>query len=126
MMSIGEFAAHTGLSISALRFYADRGLLEPASVDPHNGYRRYSPEQLADGQLVRDLRRLEMPLSGIAELMESDDEARPALIADHVRSLESAVHRAHVIAQELGVVTAQELGVEPTSEDTIMTEDQST
>lgn len=40
MISIGEFALSTGLSVNALRFYDERGLLVPAEVDPHTGYRR--------------------------------------------------------------------------------------
>ena len=45
MITIGEFALSTGVSVKALRFYDDRGLLTPAEVDPHSGYRRYSAAQ---------------------------------------------------------------------------------
>ena len=46
-LSIGEFARRTGLSVSAVRFYGDRGLLVPASVDPGTGYRSYDETQVA-------------------------------------------------------------------------------
>jgi hypothetical protein len=45
MMPIGLFARRTGLTASALRFYADCGLLVPAEVDPVTG----SPALPRDG-----------------------------------------------------------------------------
>ena len=39
LMTVGEFALATGLSAKALRFYDERGLLAPADVDAHSGYR---------------------------------------------------------------------------------------
>lgn len=56
MMTIGEFALSTGLSVKALRFYDERGLLAPADVDPHSGYRRYSAAQLRTATTIRILR----------------------------------------------------------------------
>ncbi|MDR2280128.1 MAG: MerR family DNA-binding transcriptional regulator, partial [Gordonia sp. (in: high G+C Gram-positive bacteria)] len=44
LMAIGAFARRTGLTASALRFYADAGLLVPAWTDPSSGYRFYSIE----------------------------------------------------------------------------------
>ncbi|MBE0975558.1 MerR family DNA-binding transcriptional regulator, partial [Escherichia coli] len=43
LMTVGEFALATGLSVKALRFYDERGLLAPADVDVDSGYRRYAP-----------------------------------------------------------------------------------
>jgi hypothetical protein len=41
LMPNGDFARRSGLTSSALRFYADSGLLRPAEVDPASGYRYY-------------------------------------------------------------------------------------
>ena len=46
MMTIGEFALHTGLSVKALRFYDERGILPAIEVDPATGYRFYAAGQL--------------------------------------------------------------------------------
>jgi DNA-binding transcriptional MerR regulator len=43
LMSIGRFAALTGLPITTLRHYDEIGLLRPAEVDHDPGYRRYRP-----------------------------------------------------------------------------------
>src|SRR5215469_3019824 len=79
-MTIGEFAARTRLSPKALRIYADLGLVVPAEVDPASGYRRYGESQLERARLVALLRRLDMPLADIADVIERD----PAEAADAV------------------------------------------
>jgi DNA-binding transcriptional MerR regulator len=63
MRSIGELARASGLTVSALRFYDGAGVLTPARVDPHTGYRWYGPEQLADARLLSRLRRVGLPLA---------------------------------------------------------------
>ncbi len=40
-MTIGQFSALTRLSVKQLRDYQDVGLVVPASVNSHNGYRYY-------------------------------------------------------------------------------------
>lgn len=39
MWGIGQMARECGLTVSALRFYDGAGVLVPARVDPHTGYR---------------------------------------------------------------------------------------
>ncbi|GIO92908.1 MerR family transcriptional regulator [Paenibacillus lactis] len=46
MMKISAFAKVSGLSIKALRYYDELGLLKPAHVDEQSGYRYYAEEQL--------------------------------------------------------------------------------
>ncbi len=101
MMSIGAFAERTGLSVSAVRFYGARGLLIPADVDSSNGYRFYHPDQIADGLLVADLRRMDMPLAKIRQALTLDPGGRRAMVAEHVQQLEDALHRARSVANEL-------------------------
>jgi DNA-binding transcriptional MerR regulator len=72
LLTIGEFARRAGLSIRALRLYDRIGLLRPAEVAPGNGYRRYANRQLYAGRLIALLRRLDMPLNQIAEIVGAD------------------------------------------------------
>lgn len=102
-MTIGTFAERTGLSVSALRFYAAQHVLEPAAVDPTNGYRQYADRQVADGRLVRDLRSLDMPLADISTALACAESERIELIERHLRRLESMVENAHDVARSLGV-----------------------
>jgi DNA-binding transcriptional MerR regulator len=91
--SIGEIARASGLSISALRYYDGTGVLVPAEVDPLTGYRRYSDDQLRAARLVAGLRRVGMPVAGIA-LAVAELSRPPAvrkLLDEHLRRLEDGL-----------------------------------
>ena len=71
LISIGQFAALTGLSPKALRLYQAQGLLEPAVIDPESGYRHYSPSQLPGARQIGQLRRAGVSLAEIATFLRS-------------------------------------------------------
>ena len=71
LLTIGEFARRSRLTIKALRLYDRTGLLRPAETDPVSGYRRYAPRQLYAARLIMLLRRLDMPLAEIAEIVNA-------------------------------------------------------
>ncbi|MEV4756410.1 MerR family transcriptional regulator [Micromonospora sp. NPDC049559] len=93
MRSIGEMARASGLSVSALRFYDQAGVLVPAAVDPETGYRWYDPAQLGPARLVASLRRVGMPLAQITELLARwpDAPAVRRLLDAHLRRLEEGL-----------------------------------
>src|SRR5579864_1543039 len=74
LLSIGEFARRSSLSISALRFYGDCGVLIPERIDV-TGYRYYSRGQLSVAELIRHLRALEMPIADIQGFLTSTPAA---------------------------------------------------
>ncbi|WOI58655.1 DNA polymerase III subunit beta family protein [Streptomyces fradiae] len=84
MMPIGLFARRTGLTASALRFYADCGLLVPAEVDPVTGYRSYSSEQVAHACDLRRLREIAMPLPAVRAVLDAGPAEAARLVDDHV------------------------------------------
>jgi DNA-binding transcriptional MerR regulator len=89
-VSVGRFAIMTHLSVKTLRHYHQVGLLEPAEVDPHTGYRYYALEQLPTAQLIRRLRDLQMPVAGVrAVLVARSAGERDTLIAAHIDHLEA-------------------------------------
>jgi DNA-binding transcriptional MerR regulator len=89
-MTIGDFSRATRLSAKTLRFYHRVGLLEPARVDPHNGYRLYDADQIADAQVIRQFRTLEMPVDTIREVLAAPGILhRNALIAAHLERMEA-------------------------------------
>src|SRR5256885_16131058 len=63
LLSISVFGRRSRLSLKALRLYDRLGLLPPARVDEHSGYRWYRESQLVTARLVARLRRLDMPLA---------------------------------------------------------------
>ncbi|MFC9659193.1 MerR family transcriptional regulator [Nocardia sp. NPDC127606] len=89
LITIGAFARACGLSASALRFYADAGILAPAVVDAVTGYRYYAPEQSAPARLLRHLRAVDMPLPAVTALLAEPDPARALVLLDeHLADLD--------------------------------------
>lgn len=66
LMSIGGFALESGLTVPALRYYDEIKLLEPATVDPSSGYRRYHPDQ---ARKIHILRTLELPIEVVRQVV---------------------------------------------------------
>ncbi len=92
-MPIGAFARSSGLTASALRFYADSGVIRPARVDDVSGYRYYSAAQLDRAVAIRRMRDMGMPLGAVAEVLDADAEDRAQLIDEHVARLTEEAHR---------------------------------
>ncbi|MCU7730635.1 MerR family transcriptional regulator [Actinoplanes sp. KI2] len=93
MRGIGEVARASGLAVSALRFYDGAGVLVPAEVDPANGYRRYSDEQVRAARLIAGLRRVGLPVAEIAEAVREmgDPAAVRGRLDRHRRRLEDGL-----------------------------------
>ena len=98
-MTIGAFARSCGVTASALRFYADSGLLVPALVDGASAYRYYAPDQVARATLIRQLRELDLSLAQIAEVLDADAPATAErLIDEHVDALTARLAAADGLA----------------------------
>ncbi|WP_228979824.1 MerR family transcriptional regulator [Streptomyces sp. DH12] len=96
MFTIGDFARHGRVSVRMLRHYDAVGLLRPARVDPHSGYRFYGAGQLARLNRVIALRDLGFTLDQVRSIL--DEEVGPEELRGMLRlrqaELESAVSEA--------------------------------
>jgi len=89
LLNIGDFSRMTHLSVKALRHYHDVGILEPAAIDPHSGYRSYDAVQVTSAQVIRRLRDLGMPLDSIRAVLTAPDlAARNREITAHLERME--------------------------------------
>ncbi|WP_095857976.1 MerR family transcriptional regulator [Streptomyces sp. Ag82_O1-15] len=68
LCSIGELARRTGLTVKAIRFYSDRGIVPPTGRSPA-GYRLFGADALARLDLVRTLRELGVGLADIRKVV---------------------------------------------------------
>jgi DNA-binding transcriptional MerR regulator len=84
-VSIGDFSVMTRLSRKALRHYHDLGLLVPAHIDPHSGYRFYDTRQADRAHIIRRFRYLGMAIP--------DVKTFPALGGDHPVARRSRARR---------------------------------
>ena len=109
-LRIGAVARLTGLSVSAIRYYEDEGLLQPASRTDA-GYRLYEADTVSRLNFIRRSKALGLRLADIAEVLRSPDAAserealrhrivhRLADVSEHVnelRALEQSLQRLYV------------------------------
>ena len=116
LLTIGQVARRSGLSVKALRHYDRVRLLCPAAVDGGSGYRLYRSDQVEEARLVHLLRSLDLPLeqvrTAVAAWKAGDGESVSEVIRLHRRHLDArvtrlrgALHRIdHLLAEGLDAV----------------------
>lgn len=100
-LGIGEFARLSGVSIKALRLYAELGLLPPAAVKPHSRYRLYSRSQLPTLHRILLLKSAGFALREVRRQLSSRDEAS----LQQVRA--RLLQRAEEIQRQLSSIDAE-------------------
>lgn len=103
LLSTGAFARRSRLSMKALRLYQRQGILKPAHVDEVTGYRRYRESQLVTARLVAMLRRLEMPLAQVAEVVSASGPRRAELLASYWEAVERRIASQRELATHLQI-----------------------
>ena len=74
LYKIGMFAAMNHVTVKALRFYEEQGLLMPAQIQPDTGYRYYTLSQMADLHRITALKKAGFTLEEIAKISLGADE----------------------------------------------------
>jgi DNA-binding transcriptional MerR regulator len=85
LYSIGDLARRTGLTVKAIRFYSDAGIVPPTDRSPA-GYRRYDIDAVARLDLVRTLRELGLDLPTIRRVVDREISL-PEVAAAHADAL---------------------------------------
>ncbi|GAA0529895.1 hypothetical protein GCM10010172_08250 [Paractinoplanes ferrugineus] len=101
LLSIGAFAAATGLTVPGLRHYDEIGLLKPDRVDPGSGYRRYRPGQLDDARLICGLRAVGVPIEEVRAVLGHPTAQVRSTLDNHRERL---VTQARELAQRIRAV----------------------
>jgi DNA-binding transcriptional MerR regulator len=102
LLTIGDFSRMTHLSVTALRHYHDVGILEPAAIDPHSGYRSYGTDQVAAAHAIKRLRNLGMPLDSIRAVLNAPSDAeRNREIAAHLERMERQLEQTQAAVRGL-------------------------
>jgi effector-binding domain-containing protein len=110
LLTIGQFARLTGLTVRAVRHYGELGLLQPARVDPETGYRYYSADQVTDAAAIRRLRFLELALDEIREIVDADDPSftRARLVRHRSKMAELAATTEQILATLQRLIEGEE------------------
>lgn len=118
LLSIGDFSRMTFLTVKALRHYHDVGLLEPARIDPHTGYRSYRPEQVAQARLIRRLRELDLPVDDVrTALAAPDEESRNRVIVEHLERMSRQLQQTQDTVDSLRRMLTEDERIEVTHRD---------
>jgi DNA-binding transcriptional MerR regulator len=89
LFSIGDVARRTGLTVKAIRFYSDCGIVVPAGRSPA-GYRLYDTGAVARLALVRTLRDLGLDLATIRKVADRE-LSLPEVAAAHAEALAAQI-----------------------------------
>ncbi|WP_219414251.1 MerR family transcriptional regulator [Pseudonocardia nigra] len=110
LMPIGAFARLSRLTVKAVRHYAAEGLLVPAEVDPHSGYRYYRADQMRTATTIALLRGLDVPLPVVRDVLAADDDEAVAAVLAQQRDRMRAelAHREQVLRSLEGLLRSPE------------------
>ncbi len=86
MLTIGQLAAYAGVTVRAVRFYHQKGLLPEPERDG-SGYRRYDAAAVVELIRIRTLAEAGVPLSRVRELLAADGDAFAAAVEQIDRRL---------------------------------------
>jgi DNA-binding transcriptional MerR regulator len=91
LYSIGDVAHRTGLSVSAIRFYADEGVVAATGLT-EGGFRQYDVQTIARLELVRTLRELGAGLDEIRRVL-AEEATLQELARTHLRLVEDQLRQ---------------------------------
>jgi MerR family copper efflux transcriptional regulator len=111
-MKIGEVAAHTGLSVDALRFYEEKDLIKPLRTA--NGYRFYPEQTLQLVEYIKLAQQLGFSLREIGENLPllwnsgyASNDLLTQLFEEKIALLDERIGQMHTLRNLLAEQAAQ-------------------
>ena len=99
LMRIGDLAKRAGTTMRTIRYYEERGLIEPARRSK-GGFRLYHEEELRKLHLIRRLKILDIPLAQVKAFFDERQRGRTAaeiapslqeVLREHLREMERRI-----------------------------------
>lgn len=90
MLTIGQLAAHAGVTVRAVRHYHAKGLLPEPERDA-SGYRRYDATAVVGLIKIRTLAEAGVPLARVKELLQADDVQFAEAVAEIDKRLRAEI-----------------------------------
>ncbi|WP_369172495.1 MerR family transcriptional regulator [Streptomyces sp. R28] len=112
LLTIGELARATGLTVRTIRYWSDEGALPPVTRSS-GGYRLYDAESVARLELIRTLRELGLGLDDVRKVVSGEKDVA-SVAAAHVAALDAQIRSLKVTRAVLSTVarrgsTAEEM-----------------
>jgi DNA-binding transcriptional MerR regulator len=109
VLTIGQLAAHVGVTVRAIRHYHQRGLLsEP--VRDRSGYRRYDAQAVVDLMRIKTLADAGVPLNRVGQLLDSDPAEFASAVTKVDQSLQDRIRDLKRLRRQLaGLMSGERL-----------------
>ncbi|MDY4948782.1 MAG: MerR family transcriptional regulator [Clostridium cadaveris] len=100
--TVGEMAKLNNISKQTLIFYDKEGIFKPKNIDPINGYRYYTADQLEVLDSILILKEMGLPLKAIREFMENrNSESAISLMQDQQKEIKNKIKNLKLINKRL-------------------------
>ena len=107
LYKIGMFAAMNHVTVKALRFYEEQGLLAPALIHPETGYRYYTLSQMAVLHQITALKQAGFTLEEIARI-HSGADGKAVLLKKKAELMAKIAELTRQIAEVDGYLSGRE------------------
>ena len=109
LMSIGQFAKASRLSLKALRLYDHKDLLKPHRIDVHTGYRYYDEGQLERARMILLMRSIDMPLDKIKEVLAAPKSTSSNLVEHYWGDVEVRIRHGRRVVDHILIILKGEV-----------------
>ncbi|SFY53232.1 helix-turn-helix domain-containing protein [Streptomyces sp. F-1] len=113
LLTIGELARATGLSVRTIRYWSDEDVLAPVTRSP-GGYRLYDAASVARLELVRTLRELGLGLDDVRRVL-AGERTVAEVAATHVAALDAQIRSLRVTRAVLSTIARRGSSAEETT-----------
>jgi DNA-binding transcriptional MerR regulator len=110
LLTIGELARVTGLTVRTIRYWSDEGALPPVARSA-GGYRLYDAASVARLELIRTLRELGLGLADVRRVLAGETTVAQVAAA-HVVALDAHIRSLKVTRAVLSTVAKRGSGAE--------------
>ena len=110
LLTIGELARVTGLTVRTIRYWSDEGALPPVGRSA-GGYRLYDAASVARLELIRTLRELGLGLTDVRRVLAGETTVAQVAAA-HVVALDAQIRALKVTRAVLSTVAKRDSSVE--------------
>lgn len=100
-LSIGKVAKLKNISIKALRYYDEIGILPPAYINPETNYRYYTNEQLPMLDAINLCLQLGIPLKTLPSYIHNGGFDYPSLLSDTRNLAEEKIHGIRLVLDRI-------------------------
>jgi DNA-binding transcriptional MerR regulator len=113
LLTIGELARVTGLTVRTIRYWSDEGALPPVARST-GGYRLYDAASVARLELIRTLRELGLGLADVRRILAGEVTVAQVAAA-HVVALDAQIRSLRVTRAVLSTVAQRGSSAEETT-----------